>query len=233
MKKYYLLSVLVILAFFGCTGNLNDGLVAYYPFEGNANDESGNGNHGTEHNGLTYVAGKSGQAAMFDGEDDFISIWNTKEINQNINTNEGTVCVWFNISAEASGKDAFIYQYYSENNDRLYLCATHTTSTTADLRMGLGNKHKSSGKVTANSWNNAVMIWTPDSVMKLYINGLLDNEDTYTNSGFQFKGAEQFYFGRGWEGNLSFYSGAIDDLRIYTRALSESEIQELFSEGKE
>lgn len=231
--KMYLLIVLVVLGSIGCTRNLNKELVAYYPFDGNANDESGNGNHGTEHNGVTYVAGKSGQAAMFDGEDDFISIWTTREINQSINTNEGTVSVWFNIAAESSDKSSFIYQYYSDNNDRLYLNATYTTSTSADLRMGVGDKHKSSGEVTANSWNNAVMIWTPDSVMKLYINGILDSEDTFTNPGFQFKGSEQFYFGRGWDGNPSFYSGAIDDLRIYTRALSISEIQELFNEGRE
>ncbi len=230
LKKNYVLSVLVVLVIAGCSGNLNNGLVAYYPFDGNANDKSGNGNHGVEHNGVTYVAGISGQAAMFDGEDDFISIWSKEEINQNINTNEGTVCVWFNIAEESSGNSSFIYQYYGDNNDRLYLNAEYTTPASADLRMGVGDTHKSSCKVTANSWNNAVMIWTSDGVMKLYINGLFVNKGTFTNPGFQFKGNEQFYFGRGWDGNPAFYSGAIDDLRIYNRALSEAEIQELYSE---
>ena len=37
--------------------SLDDGLVAYYPFDGNANDSSGNGNNGTENGGVTYTTG--------------------------------------------------------------------------------------------------------------------------------------------------------------------------------
>ena len=43
------------------------GLVASYSFEGNANDGSGNGNTGTASGGVTYSAGKSGQAISLDG----------------------------------------------------------------------------------------------------------------------------------------------------------------------
>jgi len=41
---------------------LTEGLVAHYEFEGNANDSSGNGNHGTEHGGVSYVDGVIGKA---------------------------------------------------------------------------------------------------------------------------------------------------------------------------
>ena len=56
------------------TINLSDGLVAHYEFEGDANDSSGNGNHGTEHGGVSYVDGVIGQAGSFDGVDDYINI---------------------------------------------------------------------------------------------------------------------------------------------------------------
>ena len=46
---------------------INDGIVAYYPFIGNANDESDNGNNGTEYGGITYGEGVTGQAVIFDG----------------------------------------------------------------------------------------------------------------------------------------------------------------------
>ncbi|MCP4305719.1 MAG: hypothetical protein GY788_12740, partial [bacterium] len=49
------------------------GLVAFYPFEGNASDASGNGNDGTEEGGPQYVTGHVGQALDFDGIDDFVS----------------------------------------------------------------------------------------------------------------------------------------------------------------
>ena len=42
-------------------------LVAYYNFDGNLNDSSGNGNNGTANGPLTYAGGKSGQAVSFDG----------------------------------------------------------------------------------------------------------------------------------------------------------------------
>jgi len=48
MKKYTALSILTCLFLFFdrlAQADLNDGLVAYYPFNDNANDESGNGNH--------------------------------------------------------------------------------------------------------------------------------------------------------------------------------------------
>jgi len=54
--------------------DLNDGLVAYYPFNGNANDESGNGNHGTV-NGATLTDNRFGNpnsAYNFDGSNDYI-----------------------------------------------------------------------------------------------------------------------------------------------------------------
>ena len=59
---------------------LTTGLVAYYPFNGNANDESGNGNDGTV-NGATLATdrnGGSGKAYSFDGEDDFVDLTTAK-----------------------------------------------------------------------------------------------------------------------------------------------------------
>lgn len=53
----------------------NATLVAFYPFEGNASDASGNGNNGTVYNGAALTAsGYEGQAYDFDGANDYISI---------------------------------------------------------------------------------------------------------------------------------------------------------------
>ena len=70
---------------------LDEGLVAYYPFNGNAQDESGNGNHGTEYGDVSYIEGKFGQAAHFDGDADAIYIPNTT-----INTRSlFSISLWF------------------------------------------------------------------------------------------------------------------------------------------
>src|ERR1044071_1663550 len=60
--------------------NLNQGLVAHYPFSGNATDASGNGHHGILRNGVTFVPDRNNtpnSAVHFDGVDDFIEVAHT------------------------------------------------------------------------------------------------------------------------------------------------------------
>jgi hypothetical protein len=77
MKKLTLILVLLFLEFVKTDAqvNLQDGLVAYYPFNGNSNDESGNSYNGIAH-GAVLTADRFGQensAYTFDGIDDFIA----------------------------------------------------------------------------------------------------------------------------------------------------------------
>ncbi|ETR66729.1 MAG: hypothetical protein OMM_05511 [Candidatus Magnetoglobus multicellularis str. Araruama] len=74
--------------------DLENGLVAYYPFNGNANDESGNGNHGVVH-GASLAEDRflnKNSAYSFDGYDDYIQIDGIK----NIFSNDFTVSLWVN-----------------------------------------------------------------------------------------------------------------------------------------
>ncbi len=92
-------TALIMLALCGfhapADAGLKDGLVAYYPFNGNANDESGNGNNGTEYGGLTYANGQIGKASKFDGIDDFIEI----KPNSNMSAvGDFSISVWTNLS---------------------------------------------------------------------------------------------------------------------------------------
>ncbi len=80
MKKITLLLAVVIGFYFYTQSQnnkgLEDGLVAYYPFNGNANDESGNGNNGVVY-GATLTSdryGNANSAYEFDGVNDFISV---------------------------------------------------------------------------------------------------------------------------------------------------------------
>ena len=71
MKKPWIFLVFLAMAFlFGGRAHADfiDGLVAHYPFEGDVNDASGNGNDGTEHGDLECVEGVIGQALSFDAE---------------------------------------------------------------------------------------------------------------------------------------------------------------------
>jgi len=79
MKKSMMIaSVLIVhlVCAAAALGGLQDGLVAYYRFNGNANDDSGNGNHGTVHGAVPCQdrAGQANSAYCFDGVDDFIEV---------------------------------------------------------------------------------------------------------------------------------------------------------------
>lgn len=77
--------------------DLDSGLVAYYPFSGNANDASGNGNNGTVYGPVLTndVFGSSSSAYQFDGVNDYVSIPNSSTLSF---TDNFSFSLWFNHS---------------------------------------------------------------------------------------------------------------------------------------
>src|ERR1700689_1178920 len=81
MNRKSLRSLWIIIALFPLCGvgqvKLNSGLIAYYPFSGNANDATGNGNNGIPMNGVQLTTDRFGNpnsAYYFDGIDDYIVV---------------------------------------------------------------------------------------------------------------------------------------------------------------
>ena len=66
--------MLICFAFSSAQADIYDGLVAWYPFDGDAKDASGNGHHGTIH-GVSFINTDMGsKAAFFNGTTDYISV---------------------------------------------------------------------------------------------------------------------------------------------------------------
>jgi len=79
--------------------SLDEGLLFYYPFNGNVKDAGGNGNHGIDYTSGNYVTGKRGKALDFNGTSDYI------QLRRSINSEKGlTFSFWIN-SRGASGTD--------------------------------------------------------------------------------------------------------------------------------
>src|SRR3972149_9527659 len=98
-KQLFCLAILGLLL----TGTLfsqsiTDGLAGYWPLNGNADDESGNNNHGTEYGGITYITGKRGLAANFNGVDGRITTSSSTGFNNII----GSICFWFILNDDNS-----------------------------------------------------------------------------------------------------------------------------------
>ncbi|MBS1655247.1 MAG: hypothetical protein JSU05_10415, partial [Bacteroidetes bacterium] len=82
-----------------CQINLNTGLVGYYPFNGNANDASGNNNNGLTQNGVQLTSdrfGNANSAYYFDGTDDYIKVTD----NGSFSTPNMSLVIWFQTESD-------------------------------------------------------------------------------------------------------------------------------------
>ena len=86
--------IFIVVCSFEAMGDVTDGLVAYYPFDGNAIDASGNNNNGTEYSGIEYKLGIKGDAASFDGVNDYIRVPSYPSLNP---VNQLSISFWVKV----------------------------------------------------------------------------------------------------------------------------------------
>ena len=227
VKKYLKLIVAIVFATNLMAQNVpnyvpTNGLVGWWPFNGNANDESGNGNHGTV-NGATLTTdrnGKANSAYSFDGVKNYInSDFNFKATNSSF-----TISYWFLLdnNSNFNGK-IFHFQEgisgpYEVNNDFL---------GTNKLNFFIQGINYSTTSINKYNWYHAVSIYNSvNKEIKLYINGILEftkivnNVPRLPNSSLRI-GARL--------NNSEFFKGKIDEFLIYNRALTQQEITALYT----
>jgi|APIni6443716594_1056825.scaffolds.fasta_scaffold03468_1 hypothetical protein len=204
------------------------GLVAYYPFNGNANDESGNGNHGTITGALVTPAadryGAEGKAYKF-WFPDYVSV----PTNSSFFTNEFTVSYWYKVASywgergvlSCVGKNGGYQQYYVGTNFA-YLIGYNFPN---------GNSFFSSNYTVSdepNIWHHVTAsyqkIGENSSVSKFYINGELKKTDNQPVA-IAYPGEEQFNIGKNVDVN---FNGELDDIRFYAKALTDQDIKDLY-----
>lgn len=203
--------------------SLTDGLVAYYPLDGSANDASGNSHNGTAYGGVTFEPGVTGQAARFNGSTSFIQAQDNSVGNLGAN---GTLAFWFRADpANAAGSRMF------EKDDRAYWWFVPGPNYVAvDLRSAhsYGNPqwHLQAQTPTSTSaaWT-AVALRKNGTTFDLFIDGQL--EDTVTNAAADVVTTAPLTLGRSYYWNAGYYSGLLDEVRVYDRALSNGEIGQL------
>ncbi len=236
MKQFYLGLCLFILLGNQCLlAGLNDGLVAFYPFNGNANDASGNGNNGIVY-GATLTTDRFGNANAaydFNGSSSYIDIPQNSGLN-NLTAN-------FTLSA-------WIYQRSINPNYGYRILDKCPAGIPGGWTFDTwdGSSYRRLRLQAAGSYNPNVIGATFYSLMqwhhvvatvsgttgKVYLDGNLDGSGDVgsipQNMLDVFIGRAHIGCGGGC-GIEEFFNGLIDDVRIYNRALSASEIQQLYS----
>ena len=202
---------------------LDPNLCLYLPLEEGTGtmtkDLSGWSNHGTLVNGPTWTNGRVGKCLSFDGSDDYVNIKDGALV---ANEPNSTIEVWIKWNGTMGEKSIYDESIsYGGTNFRIRLsdgvpnfdihrvsgwCYTNNTTS-----------------ITSNDWHHIVGVLSYSGGMKIYVDGIekgsnsnnLPSDYSIQHSWIGRYGQEGFYF-----------PGLIDEVRIYNRALSASEIQD-------
>lgn len=205
------------------------GLGVYYPFNGpdisgtTVYDRSGAGKHATLTYGPVPAIGKIGQGVSFDGTDDFIEIANSVGI-----TGSRTVSFWM----KPDVVDA--------NNRRVFYSADSTTSdfmvvifsdgflyvTTDDVYSPI--QRQTTSAFSVGQWHHIAITKTTNNINEIYVDGAAAGTvmSDYTTAG---DGTVTEIGGSVYTDD---FDGTMDDVRVYSRVLTATEILDLYNKGR-
>lgn len=203
-----------------------NGLVAYYPFNGNANDESGN-----SHNGTIYGASlstdrhhKANSAYEFDGINDYINTFSTFDYQFR------TVSFWVNpydIHGTGADRDIALIQdsYLNAYGSIIVFFGDSNLSMNAGGTAVVDQYYHSN--ISENRWYHLALVRNGTQAL-LYINGDLVSTGISGAMGSISNPNPFLIFGSGRTTTINFFSGKIDEIAVYNRALSASEINTIY-----
>jgi hypothetical protein len=214
-----------------------NGLVGYWPFNGNANDASGSGNNGTV-NGATLTTDRNGVANNsynFDGVNNYIEVLSSPSL---CVSSEYTISGWVNVTNFNSGGFPYQPSIISKiaNGDwdggyeiRVLNNASNTGSYfgTSGIIGGffiniLQDNHN------IEQWYHLAVVYNGTEI-KLFINNIIVASTTATGN-LQTSSIPLRFGRRGGAGIYNcWYSGKIDDIGIWNRALTQAEITGLYT----
>ncbi len=207
-----------------------DGLEAWYPFNANANDESGNGNDGTVNGAISAENrfGNSNAAFTFDGVDDYIMLTNITS------PNSLSISVWALNNDLFGLKQGIVdkfpdWRIVGEDGN-----IEDPNLTSQGIEFGMTNlavtRFGASLETTMQGdWHHYVAVYNADNnLMKLYLDNVLVGTDMF--EGTRSLNADSIVIGsKTTFVSTAFFNGEIDDIGIWNRALSACEIENLFT----
>ncbi len=217
------ISFLILIIANAFPRSLDSGLVAYYPFNGNTLDESGNGNNGTNY-GATLTTdrfGRTNKAYTFN--QDYIEVPNSPSL-QSLTTSF-TIAFWINISQWDQNSAGF---FAKSNTSALGQYGSAATNSPY-IQIDIGGQYVRITRYFAlNTWYFICLRWDGQEV-KLYLNESV--YDSANVSGPILPDNNPFTIGKHSPGSAKYLRGKIDDIRIYNRALNAGELLRLYEEN--
>jgi len=227
-----------------------DGLLAYYPFSGNANDASGNGKNG-QVNGATLTTdrfGNANSAYQFTTDQD-ITVPGTETYG---NVYPITVSLWYNATELKSGETANLFSKYRSaawNGYQILLgefgpepntsdsnvfgvtpwYVNHATDSQNSIISGYGNPRFMQESIEQDIWYHFVFV-VDDTGGKIYVNGELIDTQEWSGSPSKVSSNYLWKIGGNYEQSRPewLFHGKIDDISIWEKALTADEVRSLY-----
>lgn len=203
--------------------DISQGLIAYYPLDGSAIDLSGSNNNGTVNGGVSFTTDRkniTGKACLFNGFDSYILIPPSLTLNSITAQSDATFTCWFKTDSWNN-----VGGHISKNNngnDLHYRFLINETGTLLQVEQpyAYGNYPA----LSVNRWFHFAAVKSGNTA-RFYLDGTLINETTMLNDQWASDFNTNLEIGRDAHGPVEYTRGAFDDIRIYNRALTQSEIQ--------
>ena len=203
-------------------------LQAHYEFEGNTNDSSGNARNGTEVGSPFFEAGKVGQAISLNGLGDYVEIAGYKGV---LGSSAVTVTAWVRTTSTGTTDGG------SDSTNAIVGWGSGGASERFGFRIDdgrlriehAGGNIQGQSNMADGQWHHVAVTVQENSTISypqviLYLDGNDDTRPTTDPDPFNITAAGDVRIGSRPAGSDRFFSGQIDDLRIYGRALSPDEI---------
>jgi len=209
---------------------LSNGLVGYWKMDETATpsvDSSGNGNSGTWNGNTAGTTGKYGNGTTYDGTGDNITV-SGDSIRTTGNT---TISLWVKSTSADTNRGLF----YKDNgggtggwgmrvmysNSYIYASAVYTAPSVDSLSTD-------AVVITSGQWNHVTAVWKDGQYIQLFINGVESSKVSTTGTTLRTSNQNHSIGGRLAS---EYFTGQLDDVRIYNRAFSPAEVSRLYNWG--
>ena len=216
MIKKVLAATIFLLSNMGSIGLAQDSLVAYYNFEDNFSDSSGHNLHGTPFGNAAIVfdSDRKSNVLSLDGDGDYVDLGNDMLFDWN---GSFAVGFWIKVKAWQGSWDTVLKKgdawSFERDIDRNTLAFYHWPNFVPTVVTLLED----------GIWHHVAATYD-GSIQKIYLDGvLLGIKD---NAGSMNINTNHVFIGSGG-GSSRYFNGLLDDIRIYNRALSDTEIDSL------
>jgi len=201
--------------------SLYNGLVVYYKLDGDATDSVGS-NDGTVSGATVDTSGKLNSCYSFDGTNDTIRIDSFVT-----GTNDYSISAWFNSSTTDANYRELVWLGTSANGDSIGIYKDNVNDIEAGVYGTAATNCAASGYIDG-AWHHVVATFSNGNTVKLYMDGVFIGTDTVSYSIVQ----DTYDYIGSLQGSSYYWSGKIDEVGIWDRALSADEATTLYQEGR-